>query len=70
MMPKDQECRTPTIEDLELAIYSLRGMNYVAIREYQKAESDFNFVLKRRSYDATTIVRRASMNIKVPTRLI
>jgi hypothetical protein len=54
-----------SMEDLQMCIYSLRGMNYSAIREFEKAESDFTYVLERKPYDATTLMRRASLNLKV-----
>lgn len=62
MLPKTD---SPALKDLEMCIYSLRGMNYSAIREFEKADQDFSFVLKHRIYDATTLMRRACLNLKV-----
>jgi hypothetical protein len=52
-------------DHLEMSIYSLRGMNYASIREFEKAEKDFDYVLKNKNFDATTLMRRASLNLKV-----
>jgi len=48
-----------------MVVYSLRGMNYSAIREFEKAENDFDYVLKNKNFDGTTLMRRASLHLKV-----
>jgi hypothetical protein len=65
MIPQDDDVRTPTIEDLELSIYSLRGVAYSGMMNYYKADQDFSYVLRHRSFEPTTLIRRASMNLKV-----
>lgn len=50
-----------------MVLYSLRGMNYSAIREFGKAENDFDYVLKHCNFDSATLMRRASLFLKVAT---
>ena len=47
-----------------MVVYSLRGMNSSAIREFEKAENDFDYVLKNKNFDGTTLMRRASLHLK------
>lgn len=44
---------------------SLRGLNYCSLRDYEKAERDYDSVLKARPLDTTTLHRRATMHLKV-----
>lgn len=45
----------------------MRGLNYYSLRDYEKAERDFDSIIKVRPTDTTTLHRRATMYLKVYT---
>lgn len=55
----------PKEKGIETLVLGLRGLNYYSLRDYERAERDFDSIIRVRPTDSTALHRRATMYLKV-----